>query len=702
MKRILSCVLAVLLLLSCTTTALAREPSVYSAADGNTYKLMHNICELWGSLSDLDTYADYYYSDGFFAGDPAAFDIHLANLSLLLANLTDEDSAYCEEFLKSCGFTIQYVNSYFKDGTSARDSVGFLFASKEMTYANGSKTGKTIYLILPRSIGYGSEWCSNITMGTSGDSNGFSTAADTILTELKNGHLDSAKLSAGDYVFWTAGYSRGSSISNMLSRRMIDDSYFNIKASGGNRLYSYNTGVSKLSDPTGKDNSRYTAIHNIVNNNDIVCSVIPPKLGFTRLGSDYVVNRDAKQALNNSALFQNEVNKFGVSCSTAFTPAYFKLDISALDGWADILLPTTKAAALETFALENIKLVGAITKGDDIQFSDIIAPAADIKVTAPEYLEDLGEYVVKWKLANRDAYAAAGLSYQVTLDNVANVSNGVSIQKALSDGLFLATTLSGETLRLLGKCMENIVTELGLDEFDTDNLDTVDDLFTYVSYILNWEKKDTSLFAKETYVTLKKQKVATIKFLWDAAVKCSYTDASGTTWTPKSILGNECYEMVRADIPVLLDLLFSLLSHDYNKDYVSDDPYYKAANPSLLSLKDPKGTILLSTLINNIYSAIDAGDILQSSLIGSHASEAYLMMLRAEDSLYQQTGDIDYDGDVNNDGDITSADIAALSRFIGNSSYPVAADIKADNAIDVADLTALCRYVAHISDTLTE
>ena len=675
MKRLISALLTAALLLLCIPTVFAAEQSVYSS-NGQDYDLQYGTCKFWGRVTDIESWTDYYYSDGFFAADPAVFDPHLATLSITLANTAYGRSSYSEALLKDCGFTIEYVNSHFEHGTSERNSVGFLFASKELAYADGTKTGKTLYVVLPRGTLYGSEWCSNVTIGTSGDSQGISQGASSIVSELKT-RLSSEKLKNGDYCFWIAGYSRGGSLTNMVARQMIDDGDFHIDSSSGNQLYAYGAGVSALS-LTGSHSGDYSVIHNIVNDCDLVCSVIPPSLGFTRLGTDWVLNREAAQMIKNSAIFQSELDRLGFSYSTDFTPAYLKLDLSALEGWNDHWVPLVgKADDLLRFTSnKNNQPLMDMLEGGDISFASLIAPATDVNVSVADYLKDMGRYLVSWKIKDRNTYAAT--PYSVTLDNV---TCSATIEQAATDMLYLYENLSKTKSSLLANCIGTLTTALGLDSFDLSAVSTVDDLLTQLVYIINWEKA-----SDRNYIPNKSEKASVIKYFWNKLNKCTYTDESGTVWTLQNILGNEYYSMFRQDFPAAADLLFSLISHDYHKDY-SGDAYKRSG----------KSAILISTMLNAFYQALDEnGDLVlsQISVIAPHGTELYISALRAEDSLFHPRGDVD------NDGEITAADIVELSRYIGAQDFPYTADINADGAVDSTDLRLLSRYVAHISDSL--
>ncbi len=260
--------------------------------------------------------AVYFYSDGYFADAPHIYNPSLATMSLSLASSaanaakTDMDFnipsgdysnlfRHAKQLLSDIGIKDEdiYVNNGF-DSKPTLDTIGMIMGSKEISI-NGES-----YILIPIAIrgnDYGSEWGSNFTLTDSGEAYGFATPATTVIKQIQNyistnTSFDiSSALNEGRVKFWLVGFSRGSAVANITSKRLTD-----IYGEAGNSIYAYCFEVPKGGTDAAELNEEWTYngiyanIHNIINRNDPITYVAPKQMGFKRYGVDhYVPGTDA-------------------------------------------------------------------------------------------------------------------------------------------------------------------------------------------------------------------------------------------------------------------------------------------------------------------------------------------------------------------------------------------------------------------------
>ena len=261
---------------------------------------------------------DYLYSDSLFEENPNQYSYHMATASMVLADASEtyvkktngvadysDGAKTIKEVYTNIGFKNQHVSDSYlvKPGT---DSIAYIIGSKSVRLNNG----KNILVISTtvRSANYELEWVSNVTLGTSGEAQGFKEAAEQV-TEGINNYIKNNNLSElakkGNIAFWIQGYSRGGATANLTAKRLVD-TYQN----KGNKIYAY-----CLEAPQGgikseeKDNSDYRCIHNVINPHDLVPYVAPTKFGFKRYGVDHYLTTDTFDSNNliKSRLFENNI-----------------------------------------------------------------------------------------------------------------------------------------------------------------------------------------------------------------------------------------------------------------------------------------------------------------------------------------------------------------------------------------------------------
>lgn len=282
----------------------------------NGYDVQRGLFSYKATEGD-DRQALYYYSDGYFAEDPAVYNNHLATMSLALT-MSAFNSAGSEfddtdpevggyrnrarnaiQLLGDLGFDSRNVHvseTFLKKPTDY--SIGVIMGAKKLTtiYENGKPC--ILVPIAVRGAGYEMEWVSNVTLGSSGEAAGFSDAADQVMFELylfmnqENNSIDLQEaLDEGRVKFWVTGFSRSAATANLTAKRLTDEYCAN-----GNEVFAYCYEAPKggvQSAITVKAdynyNGQYHNIHNIINKSDIVPYVGPAEMGFFRYGVDHFV-----------------------------------------------------------------------------------------------------------------------------------------------------------------------------------------------------------------------------------------------------------------------------------------------------------------------------------------------------------------------------------------------------------------------------
>lgn len=222
----------------------------------------------------------------------------LVNVKSLLVGNPEKYENYTGEM--GLGFDHFSANEYW-EAIPQQNSIGVCAARKQIQSRNG-KEQYTLVAVVIRGGGYGSEWGSNLEVGSSGDHKGFSEARNNVLTflegYLKNlGREESEKLK-----LWIVGYSRAGAVANMVAGTLNDD-----LDRLGYTIDRENIFCYTFEAPQGVHESNlyssYENIHNVINANDLVPLVAPSSWGFYRynhtaphyLPSRYITNEKTFQ-----------------------------------------------------------------------------------------------------------------------------------------------------------------------------------------------------------------------------------------------------------------------------------------------------------------------------------------------------------------------------------------------------------------------
>lgn len=302
----LSLVLAFLLNLGAETVFAASYQ-----ANGKTYDLISGTFKFPSTVKVNDSYPDlsarFFYSDGFFAEDPTKYNPHIATASLCMAMASfnsnlgargnnvsySNKSRNIVEYMRNIGVAEKDIfRNFYTMVRPQADGIGVTIGKK------ATADNRTLLIISIRGINYEKEWASNVTIGTTGEVEGFSRGADIAIDTIKYYITDKkleSNIASGDVDFWIAGYSRGGVAANLAARRLVDE-----YSSNGNKIFAY-----CFEAPHGgllsSTNSKYTCIHSVINKNDIITYVAPTAMKFQRYGIDhYVPGSDADYKSGNS------------------------------------------------------------------------------------------------------------------------------------------------------------------------------------------------------------------------------------------------------------------------------------------------------------------------------------------------------------------------------------------------------------------
>ncbi|WP_271328124.1 vWA domain-containing protein [Lactococcus muris] len=247
-----------------------------------------------------DSQAVYHYSDSYFEQSAYAYrkeknrpyDPRLATMSLnleLAAWSSIQEKNYllknrnAKQLLEEIGFEKFKANQHFQERPS-KDSIGAVIAQKKLTV---KEEDYTLIALAIRGGGYEAEWASNLTLGRSGEHQGFREASEKVLTFLDQ-YLKENKVT-GKIKLWINGYSRAAAVTNLTAGALNKGRKLASGELKAEDMYAFcfeaPAGTLK---GTGNDNERHDNIVNVINVNDVVTKVGPEvyPFEFTRYGQD--------------------------------------------------------------------------------------------------------------------------------------------------------------------------------------------------------------------------------------------------------------------------------------------------------------------------------------------------------------------------------------------------------------------------------
>lgn len=242
-----------------------------------------------------------YYTDDYFSDSSYIYNQSLGTMSLAFAlsafgvGSYDNYSVNAKNLLEKIGCKPDAIktNNWFTVKPTT-DSIGVIIGSKPL-----DNSDCTLIAVAVRGGGYEREWASNFTIGRNGQHDGFNTAKNNVIKEIK-AYIKNKGIS-GNIKLWITGYSRAAATANLVggaldSGEMLSDSvnydYDDIYT------YCFETPAGAITKDIknsklifdDKDRGvcypRYNNIFSIINSSDPVPYVAPAALGFGRYGLD--------------------------------------------------------------------------------------------------------------------------------------------------------------------------------------------------------------------------------------------------------------------------------------------------------------------------------------------------------------------------------------------------------------------------------
>lgn len=230
-----------------------------------------------------ETDESWYYSDSYFASSGKLSDVHLRTMSAVLASAAmfhpeqERPEQQIEDILTDIGFgdcEIDYKHMTF----NTPETIGSVIAHKTVD-------GMPLILVAVRGNHYQQEWASNFCAGEEGDPQGFSEAAQKVLSRIKY-YREFAGIT-GRAKYWITGYSRAGAVANLVGRALNEDA--EAYGATADDMYVYTFEAPNCS----ADDTLYQNIHNIADYNDLVPCVYPSGWGLGLNGvKEFIGNKD--------------------------------------------------------------------------------------------------------------------------------------------------------------------------------------------------------------------------------------------------------------------------------------------------------------------------------------------------------------------------------------------------------------------------
>lgn len=588
------------------------------------------------STGEFDSLSPFYYSDGYFLEDPAIYNKHLATMSINAAvaafgRMTThvEGNDYANHFANikqlfsdiGCYDVNFFANedyqmkpAYFgEDGRLT--TIGVAISQKEI------KAGGETYTLVPVAIrggGYETEWASNVTIGSEGEAEGFSDAANQVYAHIQayiQNYGLSEKVAEGKVKFWVVGYSRAGATANLTSKRLIDN-YAQI----GNQVYGYTFeapmgGVESAKlrkEHTG--NGAYPTIHNTVNQLDFVTLVAPTEMDFIRYGVDhYVGSTDGNASLNydtNSDYYKQKTKM--LAQLSAINP-YYNFD----DKWT----------AVHFSILEGILNMGFVNDGAvDISY-------ANMYVFLRSFFEDIQKYGLDmyysnmWIRSFREAYSnvkpladidnnkkSEGILYSDPSYNFGY--SDLSVEKAAANLVWLVMgSLTDEQFNELIEVIFNKIPSLKEEylDFETWLLYTGVGIIPFliitifIDFMEIYDIADRMLISWEKNAP--KEKAANINWLIHKLLDSE--NGSKTVW---DVLDNEQEKAFAEALPVILWFALNFVAYDLRTNFIDASMW-----------EIPIFVYNMSAIVSNHYQEVSVAWVRSYDSYYDNETQAYVL-----------------------------------------------------------------------------
>jgi hypothetical protein len=589
--------------------------------------------------SKIDKESSIYYSDELFSQSADNYNQQLATATMGLAMAafrrpSQDDSTEATpaeqaqnviDLYGKLGFSNIDVHYPTPAKTDTGYTIGYTIALKKTTIKNpdtGKPEAKYILAVAVRGANYETEWGSNTTMNDSatddGEAKGFSNAADQVMEGIEKYISDHFTAQMQDACkIWITGYSRSGATANLTARRVIDGFDF----ANEKNVYAYtfeapqgavNVTKTDALDHTTWDASypkyeplstQYSSIHNLINKSDLVPMVAPSIMGFTRYGIDHYIPGDTTISNNSSNYYASD------------SSIYKDLRVSMMKQLNlinnDIYFTDYFEKATINYILGSVTWVNLIGSTGKIITGDGVA----------NYYSTMINFLLKYGLSqkfNKSSWTDIFTQKETHIYDPVDPDGEAGYRALYSnkwyvddDGNLVDASRAGET---------------GIHSYTMQ-----DALAVVINLVFGLDKKTSDAATEKLGLLLDKMELTEILSLYNAAITWNYRLQDLDTknrqrkiiWNAlvksglEDVLGTERFNALKYSFPVILDMLMSFVSYDYNKDSY-DGGTTSTANNYLL------GTLAYNT----------------TAIATQHYPEVNFAWMRAQDSLYQD----DYKG----------------------------------------------------------
>ncbi len=380
--------------LSVSASAETISPSVEVSAvsHGKGDNISSGIGYIFSDVDITSRYANYYYSDEYFAAKSTVYNSHLATMSLVAAFSSFSSSSYADncylmaEYLfTKIGFSGFETNAE-TDFPPSSETIGVIMAKKTLL-ENGEPY--TLVSIVIRGGGYESEWASNFLVGSAdecdGNHKGFSDSRDRALTFITD-YLE--RNVEGNTKLWITGFSRGGAVAGMLGAWFNDNkaSLSDIEISlQHDDIFAYTFEAPASMDKKNLVGKNYNNIFNSISENDYVTRL--PFSGYPEYGWNF--ERPGVEKT------YTEVNKMNIDEFEEVLKAINSNSSYEIGDFTTILtsLGSTQSSFLDKFVSAAAKRIDRQTYAEKIQGTVFEIMNNLMSKTGDEYNETVATFV---------------------------------------------------------------------------------------------------------------------------------------------------------------------------------------------------------------------------------------------------------------------------------------------------------------------
>ncbi len=256
--------------------AFADSQNGQNGQNGQQDRIYHGTYLYLPNFETQSVAEEYYYSDAFFAGSGKDKNEHLrtASFNLVTTGFCSADretmSSNALDYLKKTGFSTEDVMINDMEQKPQADTLGSVISHKSTPYGE-------VIAVCTRGARYSLEWIGNFDCGTEGDIHGFATAADKLITRIKDYEQDhdlkGAKL-------WLVGFSRSGGVCDLAGKYI--NTHLDEFGISDDDLYVYTFEAPGVSS----EKCGYENIHNVFSPADMVPRFYPADWGLSCSGTE--------------------------------------------------------------------------------------------------------------------------------------------------------------------------------------------------------------------------------------------------------------------------------------------------------------------------------------------------------------------------------------------------------------------------------